>query len=301
MKLSRIRFAFPWRIALILALLPCLPLLGFWPWFQWEVPPLQRYYLVAYWHSSETANQPNAVTQIQWLMETAPGRKRHWLFAFDVTEGSQNDLPLALSSVAAEQGWTGIERTPAESMDSTELEKLLREDFYDGKTFRQLMNEPLVYGVAAWVVIAYLAFMMRDDIGEEWRQLRREVSEPKWSTDYGDDWPDNRDGIGARIRSRFAHWIDERRIQLIWANFSAAISRRSSLDKSPNPESLRGSSRPVSKEVQDEVPTARRPATPLASNSAKPLSQRRTIFPGLSASDAAQSPSAPWDESKWIE
>ena len=61
-------------------------------------------------------------------METVPGHKRHWLFAFDVTEGSQNDLPLALSFAAAEQGWTGIERTPAESMDSTELEKLLRED-----------------------------------------------------------------------------------------------------------------------------------------------------------------------------
>ena len=286
---------------MILALLPCLPLLGFWAWFKWELPPLERYYLAAYWHSSETANQPNALTQIRWLMETAPGRKRHWLFAFDVTEGSQNDLPLALSSAAAEQGWTGIERTPAESMDSTELEKLLREDFYGGKTLRQLMNEPLVYGVATWVVVAYLAFMMKDDIGEEWRQLRREVSEPKWSTNYGDDWPDNRDGIGARIRSQFTHWMDERKIQLIWANFSAAISRRSSLNKSAIPETLRGSSRPVSKEVQDQVPTARQPGTPIALNSPKPLSQRRTIFPGLSASDAAQSPSEPWDESKWIE
>jgi hypothetical protein len=234
-------------------------------------------------------------------METAPGRKRHWLFAFDVTEGSQNDLPLALSSAAAEQGWTGIERTPPESMDSSELEKLLREDFYDGKTFRQLVNEPLVYGVATWIVVAYLAFMMRDEIGEEWRRLQREVSEPKWSSDYGDDWPDNREGIGARIQSRFAHWIDERKIQLMWVNFSAAISRRSSPIKSPNSESLRGSSRPVLKEIQDEVSTARQPATPLASNPAKPLSQRRTIFPGLSASDAAQLPSEPWDESKWIE
>ncbi len=301
MKLSRIRFAFPWRIALILTLLPCLPLLGFWAWFEWELPTLQRYYLAAYWHSSETVNQPNALTQIRWLMETAPGRKRHWLFAFDVTEGSQNDLPLALSSAATEQGWTGIERTPAESMDSTELEKLLREDFYDGKTFRQLMNEPLVYGVATWVVIAYLAFIMRDDIGEEWRQLQRQVSEPKWSSEYGDDWPDNREGIGARIRSRIAPWINERRTQLTWANFSAVISRRSSLNKSSNADRLRGSSRPVSKEVQDKVSTARGLATPLASNSAKPLSQRRTIFPGLSASDAAQSPSEPWDESKWIE
>jgi hypothetical protein len=166
---------------------------------------------------------------------------------------------------------------------------------------RQLMNEPLVYGVATWVVVAYLAFMMRDEIGEEWRQLRREVSEPKWSSEYGEYWPDNRDGIGPRIRSRIVHWIDERKIQLIWANFSAAISRRSSLNKSPNPEGVRGSSRPVSKEVQDEVSIARGLPTPLASNSAKPLSQRRTIFPGLSASDAAQSPSEPWDESKWIE
>jgi hypothetical protein len=301
MKLSRMWFAFPWRTALILALLPCLPLLGFWAWFQWEVPPLERYYLAAYWHSSETANQPHAQTQIRWLMETAPGRNRHWLFAFDVTEGSQNDLPLALSSAAIEQGWTGIERTPAESMDSTELEKLLREDFYDGKTFRQLMNEPLVYGVATWVVVAYLAFVMRDDIGKEWRQLRREVSEPKWSWEYGHHWPDNRDGIVARIWSQITHWINERKIQLIWANFRAAISRRSSLKKSSNAQSLRGSSRPVSKEVQDKVSTARGLATPLASNSAKPLSQRRTIFPGLSASDAAQSPSEPWDESKWIE
>jgi hypothetical protein len=234
-------------------------------------------------------------------METAPGRKRHWLFTFDVAKGSQNDLPLALSSAAAERGWTGIERTPAESMDSTELEKLLREDFYDGKTFRQLMNEPLVNGVATWVVVAYLAFMMRDEIGEEWRQLRREVSEPKWSSEYGDDWPDNRDGIGARIRWQITRWINERKTQLTWANFSAAISRRSSLNKATIPESLLGSSRPVSKEVPDQVPNARQPGTPLALNPAKPLSQRRTIFPGLSASDAAQSPSEPWDESKWIE
>ena len=301
MKLSRIRFAFPWRMALILALLPCLPLLGFWAWFQWELPPLQRYYLAAYWHSSETANQPNALTQIRWLMETAPGRKRHWLFAFDVTEGSQNDLPLALSSAAAEQGWTGIERTPAESMDSTELEKLLREDFYDGKTFRQLMNEPLVYGVAAWVVIAYLAFMMRDDIGEEWRQLRREVSEPKWSSDYGDDWPDNRDGIVARIRLRIAHWISEQKTELEWPRFGPAISRRFGLKKLPNPETVRRSDRPASTQVRGEVSTARQLSTPPPSHSPKPPSQRRTIFPGSSPSGAAHSQAEPWDESKWID
>jgi hypothetical protein len=301
MKLSRIRFAFPWRIALILALLPCLPLLGFWAWLRWEVPPLQRYYLAAYWHSSETANQPDAQTQIRWLMETAPGRKRQWIFAPDVTEGSQSDLPLELSSFAVEQGWTGIYRTAVESMDSTQLEKLLREDFYDGESFRRLVNEPLLFGVAAWLIVAYLAFVMREDIGYEWRQLRRAVTEPQWSSNYGRDWTENRDGIAARIRLRIAHWISEQKTELEWPSVGPAISRRFGLKKLPNSEALRRSDRPASTQVRGEVSTARQLATAPPSHSPKPPSQPRTIFPGSSASDAAHLQSEPWDESKWID
>jgi transposase len=37
-------------------------------------------------------------------METAPGRNRQWLFAPYVTEGSESELPLELSSFAVEQG-----------------------------------------------------------------------------------------------------------------------------------------------------------------------------------------------------
>jgi hypothetical protein len=301
MKLSRIRFAFPWRIALILALLPCLPLLGFFAWLRWEVPPLQRYYLIAYWHSSEHVNEPDAKTQIQWLMETAPGRKRQWLFALDVTEVSRNDRPLELSPFAVEQGWTGIERTAVESVDSTEVEKLLREDFYDGESFRRLINEPLLYGVAAWVIVAYLAFVMRGDIGYEWRQLRRVVTEPQWSSHYGWDQPENRDGIVARIRLRIVHWISEQKTELEWPSFGPAISRGFGLKKLPNPETLRGSDRPASTQVRGEVSTARQLATPPPSHSPKPPSQRRTIFPRSSASDAAHSQLEPWDESKWVD
>jgi hypothetical protein len=301
MKLSRIRFAFPWRIALILALLPCLPLLGFWAWLHWEVPPLQRYYLVAYWHSSETANQPDSQTQTRWLMETAPGRKRQWLFAPDVTEGSQSDLPLELSSFAVQQGWTGIERTAVESMDSTELEKLLREDFYDGESFRRLINEPLLYGVAAWLIIAYLAFVMRGDIGYEWRQLRRVVTEPQWSSDYGRNWPENRDRIVTLIRLRIAHWISEQKTELEWPSFGPAISRRFGLRKLPNPETVRRNYRPASTQVRGEGSTVRPLATSPPSHSPNPPSQRRTIFPGSSPSDAARSQSKPWEESEWID
>jgi hypothetical protein len=301
MKLSSIRFPFPWRIALILALLPCLPLLGFWAWLRWEVPPLQRYYLIVYWHSSEHANQPAARTQIRWLMETGPGRKRQWLFAPDVTEGGQTDLSLNLSSFAIEQGWTGIERTAVEGMDSTELEKLLREDFYDGVSFRRLVNEPLLYGVAAWLIVAYLGFVMRGDIGYEWRQLRRAVREPEWSSNYGRDWTENRDGITARIRLRIAQWVSEKKTELEWPSFGPAISRRFGFEKLPNPETLRGSDRAASTQVRGEVSIARQLATPPSSHSPKQPSQRHTIFPGLSGSDAAHSQLEPWDESKWVD
>jgi hypothetical protein len=293
MKLSRVRFTFPWRIVLILALLLCLPSFGFWAWLRWEVPPLQRYYLIAYWHSSEHTDQPGAKTQIRWLMTTAPGRKRQWLFALDVTKGSQSDLPLELSSFAVEQGWTGIERTPVESVDSAELEKLLREDFYDGESFRRLVNEPLLYAVAAWLIVAYLAFVMRGDIGYEWRQLRRAFAEPH----YGRDWPENEDGIVAQIWSRIAPWMREYKTQLD----GSAISHRLGLRKSRSPATLRESERAASTQVLSDVSTARQLATPPSSHSPEAPSQRRTIFPGLSSLDVAHSPSEPWDESKWID
>jgi hypothetical protein len=70
--------------------------------------------------------------------------------------------------------------TPIQSIDSAELEGVLREGFYDGQSSRQLVNEPLFYGGAAWLVVAYLAFMMRDEIGDEWRRLRGAIAEPEW-------------------------------------------------------------------------------------------------------------------------
>ena len=88
MKLLRIRALFPWRIAAIVALVACLPLLTSWAWIKWELPPLQRYYLAAYWDSSKGAKQSGAEAQIRWLLETAPGRKSRWLIASDVTEGT---------------------------------------------------------------------------------------------------------------------------------------------------------------------------------------------------------------------
>jgi hypothetical protein len=159
----------------------------------------------------------------------------------------------------------------------------------------------ILQGRAFLMIVAYLTFMMREDIGKEWRHLRRAVEEPKWSSNYGGDWPENREGIVARIRSRIAYWNRVKNVQLQWANFGAAISRRSSLKKSPNPESPRGREQPTSTQVQGEVSTAPQLANPLPSHSPKPPSQRRTIIPGSPPSDTAHSQSEPWDESEWID
>ena len=214
MKLLRIRALFPWRIAAIVALVACLPLLTSWAWIKWELPPLQRYYLAAYWDSSKGAKQSGAEAQIRWLLETAPGRKSRWLIASDVTEGTQNGLPLELSSEALGQGWTGIDKSPAQSINSAELEGLLREYFYDGQSLRQLANEPLLYIGAEWLIVGYLVFVMREEIGDEWRWLRQTDNEPEWGGDSGEDWTANQRGIISQIWSGIARWNSKTMIPL---------------------------------------------------------------------------------------
>lgn len=268
---------------------------------QWELPPLQRYYLATYWASSEGVKTPGAETQIQRLTETAPGRKTQWMFGFDVTEGRQNGLPLELSSAAIGQGWVGIEKTTVESIGSAELEGDLRKNFYDGQSFRQLVNAPLLYGGATWLIVAYLAFMMRDEIGDEWRRLCRALSEPEWASNQVGNWTANREGLTARIRSRIARWNGQKNDLLKGPQLSAAISRRSSLNPLPNPQSLRSADGQALTQVQRESSTTQQLTNPLPSHVPKPPSQGHTIFPGSSPSGAAHSQSKPWDESEWID
>jgi hypothetical protein len=281
MRLLRIRAPFPWRIAAILALVPCLPMLTSWAWIKWELPPLQRYYLAAYWDSSEGAKRPGAQAQIRWLLETAPGHKSRWLIASDVTEGRQNGLPLELSSEALGQGWTGIEKSPAQSVNSAELEGLLRKYFYDGQSLRQLANEPLLYGVAAWLIIVYLALMMREEIGGEWRRLRQTDKEPEWAGDSREDWTANQGGIISRICSGIARWNSKTMIPFNWVGFKAAISRPSSVNQPLQAEIIHGDDRPVSKDVRHERSKPQQLANPVSSHSLKELSAGPYDFPRI--------------------
>ncbi len=79
--------------------------LCWWAWFAWELRPLERYYLVVYFHSAENAKRPGIKTRIEPLFKTAPGKKRELVVASDVVSGSSGDLPVQLSQSALEQGW----------------------------------------------------------------------------------------------------------------------------------------------------------------------------------------------------
>ena len=131
MKLRRIARAFPWRSALILALPLCFAALSSWAWFTWELPPLQRYYLRAYWDSSETANNPGAEVEVRWLELTAPGRKSEWPLNSDVTDDPFGYSVAILSYKARSQGWTGIEESPPYLVSSSELKQILQTSFYN--------------------------------------------------------------------------------------------------------------------------------------------------------------------------
>jgi hypothetical protein len=301
MQLSRIRYAFPWRTALVLALIPGLPILSFWAWFQWELPPLQRYYLVDYWQSSKTADQADAKTQVQWLVQTGPGHKARVLLVYDVADGRQSGAPLELSSAAVGLGWTGIEKSPTDSMGSAELEDVLRRDFYDGRGFTQVVYDPGSFILLEWFLIVYLAVMARGSIGAEWRELRRVVREPHWSSNYERDWPPNRGGIVARIRTRIASRKSKEKLDSESRNFWAEFRQRAIHGQSPNPKPSKGSSEPASTKVREEVPTASQPANPLAPAVPKPASVQHKIFPGSTSSKATQSKPQPWDESEWID
>ena len=301
MRLTHIRLAFPWRIALIIALIPGLPILTFWGWFQWELPPLQRYYLVDYWQSSKTVDQPDAKTEVQWLVETGPGHKARWLLVYDVADGRQNGAPLELSSAAVGQGWTGIERSPTDSMGSVELEDVLRWDFYDGRWFSQVVNDPVVFILMEWFLVVYLAFIIWGSIGAEWRELWRVVREPQWPSDYERDWPRNREGVVTRIRTRIASMKSEEKPNFESRKFWAEFRRKVIHGQSQNPEPPEGSSAPVSTQVRVEVPTVLQTLNPLTSTVPKPPTMQHKIFPGSTSSEATQSLPQPWDESEWID
>jgi hypothetical protein len=282
MKLACLRGVFPWRLALLMSMAPAIALAMFIGWFRWGLQPLERYYLSAYWESSEGAKQPGTTTQIQWLFKAAPGRKSQPVIDADVVSGWMGNLSFELSPSALEQGWARLDKGPPESVNSADLEEFLKEDFYRSRDFRQLIAEPLLYACIVPVVLLYIAFMMKRELEIEWSRLREEVSESEWVFNLSADWYQ----CVRRIRS----WI-ARRIVIE----KGQLQRGYSATKTNHHFAI------IPNMVQQVESSTLRDEKPYPPSSPKELPQRHSIFPGIASVRNANDQSKPWDESQWID
>jgi hypothetical protein len=297
------RFAdhFPWRITVLLALLFGLQSLSLWTWFRWEVPPLQRYYLWAYVNCTEGAKQANARTRIQWLFKTAPGRKHQVIIEPDVVSGRDGDLPVQLSPSALANGWTGIEKSSPQQVNSAELEEFLREDFYGHRGFWQLGEKPLLDGCVFLLVPVFLVFVMKEELALEWSRLRRVVAEAASRSDHVLDSSANRHRITERIRLRMARWkwfgsLEPRRASPALDTISNADANRA-----PTAGTVGGDQPPLSALVPQANSGAKPTVKTLAANPRKMPAKRRSIFPGTAGVRGSNRKPKPWDESQWID
>src|SRR5580704_96384 len=142
----------PWLIALIL--LPFwgvlfLPL-GLCYWLAY--PPVQHYYLGAYFESAFVGDHSTVAVPVQWLYKTAPGKKRELAMVADVmSDSADNDLhlPMKLSPRARDEGWTGLVLGPREAITAAKLKSYLQETFFNGKSAWRLLLQPVLWGTVA--------------------------------------------------------------------------------------------------------------------------------------------------------
>jgi hypothetical protein len=250
-------------------------------WFRWELPPLQAYYLVTYWESSKTAQNPASTTPIQWLYKATPGRKSEPLIDQDVDSNGSGFVPIGLSSSARQNGWTQLVEMPVENWNSSELESFLRKYFYDNRTFREVLSEPLFFLFVIPFIVLFGVILMKREIVEEWRQL---YAGPFW-----DDLIFDMPVLWRRCKEQMNDWKER-----LIANTKAGRSSRRSESKeqvilAANTESYR---------TEVSTPLGCEKQTPAAS---LVKAKRHLIFPGAEAIRSGDGPSKPWDESQWID
>lgn len=262
--------------------IPTLALAAFPAWFRWELPPLERYYLMTYWESSKRVESPESITQIEWLYKTAPGRKSEPVIRQDVDSNGMGFLPIGLSSSAHERGWIDVIKMPVQRWKSVELASFLQEDFYGNRTFGEVIAEPLSFICVIPLLVLYVVVIMRQELAEEWRRLYEEI--------YGDDLSSDWHVLWRRFKEQLRAWKNR-----FVATTKASLPSRQSDSKEPlwiagNKKSIRAE--------PDTLLRSEKPVVRVASP-AKP--KRHLIFPGAAAIRNDGLPPKPWDESQWID
>jgi hypothetical protein len=196
---SRFRW---WALAALVTLFgfPALPLAA---WLAWEMPPLQRYYLLTYLESTERAKQPGTTTEVQWVYKTASGRKHILVINSDVVSANSADPPIRLSEAAVEDGWTGIEKSDPVQADSARLEQFLQQYIYNGRGYWTLMLEPILFGFAIMMFLIAGGLKLKEWRGtgskHEQRHGRR-TRGPELLSSWRWNWKLKPDGIRWQLR-----------------------------------------------------------------------------------------------------
>jgi hypothetical protein len=298
MRLQRIRRAFPWRTAALLAVILGAPVLAFAAWFVWEIEPLQSYYLLDYWQCSKAAEKAGSATEIRWLMKSAQGRKSLPAIPSDVTTGKAGNLSLHLSSAAIKSGWIGLEKSAPDLVYSGELKDALGTNIYHDRSYSNFIALPLLEGCTfALTIVAFIVFTTRAELWREWKRLWREVIA---ADSFQDDWRDVspiRHGMSRAIAPR--EWLGKVRSKLVvW------ITQRPS-----NRTTNKAAIRVHSKNELQRNPASVQPADFHTEHSLELLSQAepkypaqgQSIFPGARKANGVQQEPVAWDESQWID
>lgn len=277
-----LRRAFPWRTGLLMCSIPALALAAFLAWFQWELPPLQRYYLMTYWDSSKHAERPASVTPIEWLYKATPGRKSEIVIPQDVDSNGAGLFPIGLSSSARKRGWNELVKAPAQRWKSSELESFLQEDFYGNRSFGELIAEPLSFICIIPFLVLYVAVMIRQELAGEWRRLYEEL----YGIEFASDWS----AVWWKFREQIQEWKHR-----LFPRAKASLSAPQLEPKEPSANAA--NQRPS--HVEREMPSRlEKPVAPVASP-VKP--KRHMIFPGAAAIRNGDALPESWDKSQWID
>jgi len=146
-------------------------------WLYWTLTPLEKFYLGTYVASSLGATQPHDVTNIRWVLKTAPRRKSIPMLPQDAVAGTSRELPVSLSDQAFADGWRGVALSSPEQVPSSELAALLQNSMYDGDSVPRILGIPLLYGLAGLIFVCIALQKAKDTWGyglSSWAQRRQE-------------------------------------------------------------------------------------------------------------------------------
>ena len=165
----------------------------------YTLTPLQRHYLPAYTASSFKGSNPQARTEIRWMLKLRPkpappepkpakkgkgraappaGTEHELDFAWErdvaakpvgATVWAGDAVPFRLSAEAEREGWTGLDWSVPEQVESGKLRDMLCADYFGGERWWSFFAQP-VFAAAA---LALLVLFIR-----AWLQGRRE--RPLW-------------------------------------------------------------------------------------------------------------------------